>query len=269
MVPYVLFSAVWTVLVALVDGDARLDLSSPYWHLWFLVAVAVWRLVLPVIASLRYPVAVSLLVAVVAGYFHGVGYLYDGGRIFGMLPFFVLGWSLRGRDIPAAWRSVRARTAAAVVLVAAPVLAFLDIDVVRALRLRQWAQMEDNYVDLGVTEWWAGLFRIGMFGVAVVLGCALLVLVPRGASRMTRWGAATMYVYLLHLIPLFLLRKLTDVQDRFDSAPMFALLVVLAVGWSIALSSAPVRRVLRPLVEPRVEWLFARRAPAREGVAGT
>jgi fucose 4-O-acetylase-like acetyltransferase len=269
VVPYVLFSVVWTVLVTAVGRDTRLDLSSPYWHLWFLVALAVWRLVLPALASLRYPVTVSVVLAVAAGYFHGVGNLYDGGRIFGMLPFFVLGWSLRNRDIPAAWRSLRVRTAAVVVLLSAPVVAYLAIDVVRALRLRQWAQMEYNYVELDMPEWWAGLLRMGMFGIALVLGCAFLVLVPRGPGRMSGWGASTMYVFLLHLFPLFLLRELTDVQDWFDSAPRFALLVVLAVGWSIALSSAPVRRLFRPLVEPRVAWLFARRTAARGGVAGT
>lgn len=261
LVPYVLFSVVWAVLQAAVNGEARLDLASPFWHLWFLVALAVWRLVLPAIAALRYPVLTSVVIGLTAGYFDAVGWMLDGGRILGMLPFFVLGWSLRNRGLPGAARDLRVRALAAAVLAAAPVVAWLTIDVVRQMQLRAWVQMESNYVDLAAPEWWAGLLRLGLYGVAVVLGAAVLVLVPRGRGRMSRWGAATMYVYLLHLFPIYLLRKLTGVEAWFDSLPRFALAVAAGVLLSVLLSTGPVRRVFRPLVEPRVSWLFRRPVP--------
>ena len=46
-----------------VQGDARLDLAAPYQHLWFLVALFAWRLALPLVAALRYPLTASVLVA--------------------------------------------------------------------------------------------------------------------------------------------------------------------------------------------------------------
>ncbi len=64
-----------------------------------------------------------------------------------------------------------------------------------------------------------------------------------------------MYVYMLHLFPIHLIRELTDVQAWFDSAPRFLLLVVVAVTWTCLLSTEPVRRAFRWVVEPRVPWL--------------
>jgi fucose 4-O-acetylase-like acetyltransferase len=261
LVPYVTFSAVWFALRSAVEGDATFDLTRPWSLLWFLLALAVWRLLLPVLAALRHPLLASVAVSLTAGYFAGAGAAFDSGRILGMLPFFVLGWLLEERGWPRVagvlCRPTRQATVvAAVVLALAPVVAYLRIDDVRDWNLRRFAQMDVNYVALDAPEWWAGLVRLGMFGLAVLLGGCVLVLVPRAASRVTRWGTRTVYVYVLHLFPIYLLRELTDVQAWFDSAPRFLLLVVVAVAWSCLLATAPVRRTSRWIVEPQCGWLL-------------
>ena len=53
LVPYVLFSAIWALVRWGYSGEPFVvDLASPYWHLWFLTALAAWRLALPVFAAL-------------------------------------------------------------------------------------------------------------------------------------------------------------------------------------------------------------------------
>jgi fucose 4-O-acetylase-like acetyltransferase len=262
VVPYVVFNVIWFTLRVLVEGHARLDLATPYWHLWFLVALAVWRLLLPAIATLRYPVLMSVGVSVVAGYVHGVGPAFDSGKTLGMLPFFVLGWALRERGLPRwadarSWTSLPVRAAAVAVLSGAVLVAYLYVGQVREWRLRKWAQMAINYADLGMPEWWAGFVRLAMLALAVALGAAVLLLVPRGRSRLTKWGQATMYVYMLHLFPLYLLRTTTDLFVWFDSVPRFCLLIGLAVVLTVVLSTRPVLRLFRPVVEPRLDWLLA------------
>ena len=271
VVPYLVFNVVWYGLRRLVEGDVRLDLAAPYWHLWFLVALLVWRMALPLFAVLRYPVTTSVVIAVLAGYLPSVGPVFDSGRIFGMLPFFVLGWALKERGAPdwitrRDWSAPGVRSAAVAVLVATPVAAYLAIDVVQDLRLRTWTQMSANYEALGRTEWWAGSLRLSLMALALLLGAALLVLTPRSRNRMSGWGSATMYVYMLHLFPIYLLRHETGFFGWFDSAPRLGLLIVLSVGLSCLLSTVPVRRVFRPVVEPRVDGLLV--AAARTGDRG-
>jgi fucose 4-O-acetylase-like acetyltransferase len=268
-VPYVVFSVIWWLFRRTVGGveDLRLDLARPFWHLWFLVALLVWRLLLPAIARLRHPVLISLVVSVVAGYMPSIGPVLGSGRVFAMLPFFVLGWVARERGwsvppVPRRMPPLACRVLAAGALLGALAVAYLLVDTIRSWHLREWVQMTDDYAAGQVTQWWAGLLRLGLFGLAVVLAVAVLLLVPRRATRMTGWGRSTMYVYMLHLFPVYVLTTATDAVDWFDSAPRFLLLVLLAVAWSTLLSTAPVRRVLRPLVEPRVDWLFVRPAAA-------
>ncbi|MGY1594139.1 acyltransferase family protein [Geodermatophilus sp. SYSU D00708] len=286
VVPYLVFSLAWFALRRVVEGDVGLDLAKPYWHLWFLVALAVWRAALPYLAELRHPLLVSVLVSVGAGYVPSAGAVFDSGRIFAMLPFFVLGWVSKqqawgegggrfGRDALASLTSAPARVLAAAVLVAALVVGVLQVDTVRALDLQEWARMSLPYTATGEAQWWSGGVRLVQLLLAVLLGGALMALVPRGRSVLTGWGGATMYVYLLHLVPIYLLRELTDAFEWFDSLPRLTLLVALAVAWTCVLSTRAVRRFSRPVVEPRLSWLFrdapdeAARVPAPDPTPAT
>jgi fucose 4-O-acetylase-like acetyltransferase len=267
VVPYLVFSLAWFGLRSAAEGDVGLDLAKPYWHLWFLVALAVWRAALPYLAELRHPLLVSVLISIGAGYVPSAAGVFDGGRTFAMLPFFVLGWVSRqrawgegdgraGRNVLARLSSAPARGLAAAVLAVTLAVTVLGIDAVREMELRAWARMSVPYAATGTPEWWGGGVRLIHIALAVLLGAALMALVPRGRSVITGWGGATMYVFLLHLVPIYLLRELTDAFEWFDSLPRLTLLVALAIAWTCVLSTRAVRRVFRPVVEPRLNWLF-------------
>ena len=55
LVPYVIFEALWTLTKWLVEGQANPNLTQPSWTLWFLLALGIFRLVLPYLALLRWP----------------------------------------------------------------------------------------------------------------------------------------------------------------------------------------------------------------------
>jgi hypothetical protein len=70
-----------------------------------------------------------------------------------------------------------------------------------------------------------------------------------------------MYVYMLHLFPVYALHRTSWFDESFVSGPRLGLLVLGAVVLAGLLSTRPVRTVSRPLVEPRLDLLL--RAPAR------
>lgn len=270
IVPYLVFSSLWFLVRSAVEGDVRLNLASPYAHLWFLLALTVWRLTLPLFATLRWPVTVSVLFGVSAGYVPSIGPVLDSGRVLGMLPFFVLGWAVHERDLLAGlrtrkWDDVAPRTLAVLVLAAATGTAWVGIELLREVDYRGWLLMAANYHDLGVSAWWAGGVRVALYALALLLCGAVMVLIPRGVGILSRWGASTMYVYMLHLFPIYLLRTRTHFLDWFNSAPRFGLLIVLAIGLACALSTRLVRVLTGPVVQPRLGWLFREglRSPER------
>ena len=264
LVPYVVFSVIWTVARALSGDRLVLDLGNPYWHLWFLTALAAWRLSLPVLSSLRGPLLWAAAIAVGSGYAATVGWRFDASRTMGFLPFFVLGWQVQQRG---GWEQLRAlgdrtagRAISALVLVVAAAACWLGTDLARGLDLRAWVLLERNYADLPAPAWAAGGGRLLQMLLATALCAAVLVLVPRWEGRVSRWGRATLYVYLLHLFPVFVLRRADWLVDELATGLGQVLLVSAAVALAVALSTRPVIWATRWLVEP--PW--ARRLVARD-----
>lgn len=259
--PYAIFETLWTLTQFFVTGRTNLDPAQPSWTLWFLLALALFRVTLPFLALLRAPLVWAVAISVVAGYLPSIDSTFSISRFLGLLPFFTLGWWLREHDVTErfgllAVRPVRVRVLAAGVLVGAGALAFAFVDTWREVRLGTWFFFVDAYADLDAPQWWAGAVRLAIIALALVLMTAFLLLIPRRETRWTPLGRYTMYVYLLHTFVLYPFRQ-SGVLRGLEPMWLWIPMVVLAsVAIAVVLSSRPVRRVFRPLVEPRMPWLF-------------
>jgi fucose 4-O-acetylase-like acetyltransferase len=92
--------------------------------------------------------------------------------------------------------------------------------------------------------------------LAVLLSAAFFVLVPRRETWMTSFGQATMYVYLLHSFILYPIRQSGFLEGEHASWPYLLAMIVISILISIILSTKPVHRVFRPIIEPKPRWLF-------------
>ena len=64
-----------------------------------------------------------------------------------------------------------------------------------------------------------------------------------------------MYVYLLHSFVLYPLRETGFLAERTE--PLWVLATIaFAIMLAVVLATPPVRRLFRPLVQPRLNWLF-------------
>jgi len=268
LVPYVIFEALWTLTKWIVEGQANPNLTQPSWTLWFLLALGIFRLVLPYLALLRWPLAWTVVISIGAGYLPNIDSTFSLSRTLGLLPFFTLGWWLRDRDIVARfgllgrrpWWVVAAGVAAFAIAGAA---AWLFVEEFRAMNLREWLFYVDNYATLGGTEWWAGGVRLALMLTAVVLSTAFFTLLPRGTYWWTTFGQYTMYVYLLHSFVLYPFRESGILRNAEPTWLWLPIVIVASVLIALGLATKPVRTVFRPLIEPRPAWLFADRTLAR------
>lgn len=259
--PFFIFETIWTVIRWMLGGAFDLDYTSASWTLWFLIALAVWRIVLPYLVLLRYPLLISIAISIGAGYTEAIDSTLALSRTLGMLPFFVFGWKLRQWQLTDRWlalsRAVAWRWRAGAIALFGAVLAVmpLAIETWRDLRLRRFMLYDQSYEAIGYDEPWSGAIRLALLLFAMVLAVGFLVLMPRGAHWFTPFGAATMYIYLLHTFALFPFRESGILAG---DQPFWVLpaMIVLCIGISIVLSLKPVRRVFRPLVQPRARWLF-------------
>ncbi|KAA9129978.1 acyltransferase family protein [Microbacterium caowuchunii] len=271
VVPYFIFETLWTVTKWLVEGSANPNPTQPSWTLWFLLALGIFRLVLPYLALLRWPLLWAAVVSIGVGYLPNVDSTLSLSRTLGLLFFFTLGWWLRERDVVARLGLLRHRpwwvpASAVAVLVAAGVVAWLFVEQWREMDLRAWLFYDESYAALGGTAWWAGAVRLALIAVALLLSTAFFALLPRSTRWWTHFGQYTMYVYLLHSFVLYPFRESGILRGLDPTWFWLPVVVVAAVLIALGLATKPVRRVFRPLVEPRWPWLFADpQLAAREG----
>jgi fucose 4-O-acetylase-like acetyltransferase len=270
VLPYLIFETIWTVVHWLLGGEFRLDYSSPSWTLWFLIALLAWRLALPFLVLLRYPLLISVVISVGAGYFTSVDSTFAISRTLGLLPFFVFGWQLRQWKLTDRWLGLNAATVwrwriGAITLFTALLgVIVANIDALREAQVRQFLLYNEAYPAFGYDQLWAGGIRLGLMLLAFALVVAFLVLIPRRRTWFTSYGAATMYIYLLHSLVLFPLRE-SGVLGGPQPGWVLPAMIVLSVLISVALSQRILHTVFRPLIEPRARWLFRRKARTDTG----
>jgi fucose 4-O-acetylase-like acetyltransferase len=261
LLPYVIFETVWTITKWLVEGSANPNPTKPSWTLWFLLALGLFRLVLPYLALLRWPLLWTVVISIGVGYLPNIDSTLSLSRTLGLLPFFTLGWWLRERDVVARWRLLDRRpwwavAGAIAAFVVAAIVAWVFNDAWREVNLRTWLFYDSAYAELGGTQWWAGGVRLLLMVIAIVLTAAFLVLLPRRQHWWTHFGQYTMYVYLLHSFVLYPFRESGALRGLDPTWVWLPLVCVAAVLIALALATRPIRTVFRPLVEPRPRWLF-------------
>ena len=263
LVPFLVWGTALEVFTAhLEDRPVRLAPLTPVWITWFLVSLFLWRLTAPLWRTLRAPVLVSVAVAMLSGAY-SLGAQLSITRTLQFLPFFVIGLTLPESLVERFTRARWPRVAAVPVFAVGAVAAYL-----LAPRLDQvvWFYRSAGAPDLHVSYLRWLLCAGALMLVALVLTAAFLALVPRRHSVLSRLGAGTMYAFLVHA---FVQRWLvsTHFYDRpfWHHAPGQAVLTLAAASLALLLCSPLPARLLRPLVEPRLPWMFLPDGRGRRG----
>ncbi|MBI5160958.1 MAG: acyltransferase family protein [Micrococcales bacterium] len=272
VVPYIVMQAIWSLVQFLVEGKRAVNLTEPHWTLWFLLALAFFRLVLPYLALLRWPLLWSIIFSLGIGYASNVDSTFSLSRAIGLLPFFVMGWQLRGGKLMSRWQKAPARIvwparAAALGLFGAwfAVAVVWGADFKR-FQLHLWFFYDDSFESLAEQQWWAGPLRLGLIVLSVALIAAFFALIPRRLTWFTGFGTATLYVYLLHSFVLYPVRESGVLGDQKESVLWLISVLVGSVAIAVFLSSPFIRKVFRPLIEPKPRWIF-RAVDSRPGGA--
>ncbi|MFF3289577.1 acyltransferase family protein [Streptomyces sp. NPDC003023] len=255
--PYVVFEVAYTLFARYGTDypEKPISLLQPSYLMWFLLALFIWRLTTPLWRVVRWPLAVSLVIAALATVTPGIGPALDLVRVLQFLPFFVLGLCMK----PGHFRFLRRRGPRALaVLVFAGAIPF-TYWVTPSIPMN-WFYRSRSVQEIGLA-WWPGLIRAGvLFCCTLVLIAAFLALVPARRHWFTVLGAGTICGYVLHG---FLIRG-AGYAGLFDhhpslSTPTGRVAVTVAILLIMTLlCTPPVRRVMKFVTEPEMKWAFRR-----------
>ena len=235
---------------------------APYWLLWFIASLIVWRLVLPLVAS---PVGllVALFGAVLAGFDQSVGYTLSASRTLYFLPFFILG-HLYGRELVALAGRNRA-TFALLFAIAMGIVVFWRWNGLDPAALTG----SHDYEGAPPSPVLPGLARL----VVMALGLAGLVgfcsLVP-ARSRAFEWlGRRSLAIYLLHGLAVMLLVASGAMALIPARGQVPADLVLTAIVAAVtAFGDGPLRRFFRPPGADGIRSRVLDRPPAESEACG-
>lgn len=87
----------------ILKSDMEIQFSKPYWLLWYLAAVMIWNILLPVVSTdsrkkQLLVLGISVAAALAAGFDSGVGRSLSLSRIIVYFPFFLMGYDLHMWD---------------------------------------------------------------------------------------------------------------------------------------------------------------------------
>ncbi|WND37600.1 acyltransferase family protein [Streptomyces sp. BB1-1-1] len=254
-VPYLVFEIAYALHRRVSEDPANdISLLDPTYLLWFLCALFVWRLTTPIWQTVRWPLPIALGIAALASVTPTVGNDLNMQRVLQFLPCFVLGLVLR----PEHFQLVRRRSvriASVPVVAAAVAVAWWSVPRMET----GWFYRNAAVQDTGA-PWWTGpVLTLALFGCSLVLSACFFAWVPGRRMWFTALGAGTIYGYLVHG---FLVKEGSYAgwfsHPVLDSPLGEIGLTVLGAAVITLLCTKPVQRVLRCVVEPRMEWLFKR-----------
>ncbi|AKQ70836.1 membrane protein, putative [Myxococcus hansupus] len=237
---------------------------QPYWLLWFLVSLASWRWVLPLLRRLPQPLTWAVALSLGAGMLAWVGYPFSLSRTFVFLPCFVAGhlmprtWLLTS-SASRTWRVAlafrRGRWAGRGCLHHRPGLA-AGPQHAMAVR-KQRVCRAGNPALAGMAT------RLTLFCGALALTWALFTLAPRNEGALTRFGGRSLAAFLLHG---FFVRgaEATGAFAHLQGPLGVALALVAGALLAVLLGHPQVVQATRFLWEPR--WLFQRTRGAVPGL---
>jgi fucose 4-O-acetylase-like acetyltransferase len=257
-VPYIVFETAYPLFKRVIDHDPGQEISllDPWYLTWFLCALFIWRMTTPIWKTVRWPLPLALVLAMLASVSPEIGDDLDLQRVLQFLPFFVLGLSMK----PEHFRMVRRRS---VRIASVPVFAAaLAVSWWAVPRMNTaWFYHRDAAQEMGA-PWWTGpVMVLALFGCSLVLTACFFSWVPGRNMWFTTLGAGTLYGYLLHGF----LVKAGDYQGWYDAAwlhrPLGEIFVTVLAGAVVTLlCTKPVQRVFRFAMEPKMEWAFKRDA---------
>lgn len=243
LILYVIFQTFYCIanVYAAKNVGATVEFFEPCWVMWFLVSLITMKLALPYITKCKFPIIISLVIAILAGYEPLIGSYLSLSRTIVFMPFFLLGYYCNTAHL-AKIQNIPKRIALGMVLLSVLVLFLLTpFDLGFLFNDRAYEMMDVN-------GWYAGFFRLAFLLWSAVLTVCFLALVPRKQKWFSDFGERTLQVYLLHGFVLGGLvgLGLTNATDPVQIALYFMLVTLL----TLFMATQPITYLLTPLLNP-------------------
>lgn len=202
LIPYLIFSVIWSIINSYFSGDLSFSILTPYAYLWYLVSLFTWKALVKYLIRIPYILPISFVIGLFAGFLPLDRFL-SLSRTLTFLPFFLLGFYCQERHIDKIKRIPK--SFAGIVLTIGFILsiAFVNLDINEEIL---W--LIGPYAKYGITNFEGVLFRVLFYIVCITMSLAVVRLVSNKEYSISIIGRNTMVIYLGHMFARIVLAKL-------------------------------------------------------------
>ncbi|MGV3000794.1 acyltransferase family protein [Vibrio sp. E150_018] len=165
----------------------------PFWILWFLSSLIIWKVALPYFTNFKFPIALSIIISLGAGYFDSINYFLGISRTIYFFPFFLMGFY--SKDLWSKFQSIGDKKYIVYILslIGVLILVFYFKE-----QNHRWLWGSFSYKKLGESGLAPLLIRLFMYSLSMVCIISILGLIPSIKTTISQWGQNSLYVYLWH-----------------------------------------------------------------------
>ena len=198
LLPFLIFTVIYEMIHYVINGEVSSYLKNfqPYWMLWFLYSLFLWKLLLPFFSRLKFSLTISIILAVGAGYLESINYFLGLSRTLYFFPFFLLGNKVTYET----WAAIRARCASRLCRLAFSMVILLNIALFTVFSdiQYQWLYGSYSYHHLGAEGVAAGATRLFLLFISLVTAFSVLMLIPDKGNKILSRGRNSFHVYVWH-----------------------------------------------------------------------
>lgn len=220
--PLIVFQALTLLPRFIVKGFSFSAILTPWYVLWYLLSLIYWRLLIQIIPdrilnNTKLILIVTFCVSILAG-FLPFGRFLSIQRTLSFMPFFFLGYYMRGKNIylPKKYKP----------------LSFLFLISVIAVPLFFPQFLGDLCHADPYGSAYGALKRMFTFGLAVLMSVAFINVCPN-KPWIARQGRLTMQYYIYHALaitPLMVIASKLNIPMSFGSATIYTIVMTIGIG---------------------------------------
>ncbi len=195
LIPFVSFTFLYEIFNVIIHGNiSNYSLNfQPYWILWFLFSLFLWKLFLPIILNFRFPILISIFISLGAGYVDSIGYFLGIAKTLYFFPFFLIGHQLSTAVLSNQLLLSMPKPLFCIILI-------LNVAFFWWLREfpHQWLYGSFSYKRLDIDSIYGAAIRLSMYAISAISAVAVIMLIPSTKSKISKLGENSLYVYVWH-----------------------------------------------------------------------
>lgn len=193
LIIFVLTNSFFVIIMGIMAGE--LNLVTPYYMTWYILALVIWRLGAKHLGQIRGIIPITIILALISGYFPDVTNTLAIGRIIGFLPYFMIGYKLDREHLD------RFRKCKILDKIFISIISLVTISLLSTLVITNLDYTRESLIMGAYSTHYDMLLRLVLMVIASLTITLLILLSPNvDIPVITKCGRNSLTIYIFHRI---------------------------------------------------------------------